>query len=61
MSYMDIALAVGKKARGISNPNPPVGAVLEKNGQVLSEGFTGIPGSPHAEVMAITAAGDGAE
>ena len=61
MSYMDIALAVGKKARGISSPNPPVGAVLEKNGQVLSEGFTGIPGSPHAEVMAITAAGDGAE
>jgi len=59
MSYMDIALTVGKKARGISSPNPPVGAVLVKNEQVISEGFTGRPGSPHAEVMAITSAGDG--
>ena len=61
MSYMDIALTVGKKARGISNPNPPVGAVLVKNEQVIAEGFTGRPGSPHAEVMAITSAGDGAK
>ena len=59
MSYMGIALTVGKKARGISSPNPPVGAVLVKNEQVISEGFTGRPGSPHAEVMAITSAGDG--
>ena len=61
MSYMDIALTVGKKARGISSPNPPVGAVLVKNEQVISEGFTGRPGSPHAEVMAITSAGGGAK
>ena len=58
---MDIALTVGKKARGISSPNPPVGAVLVKNEQVISEGFTGRPGSPHAEVMAITSAGGGAK
>ena len=58
MSYMDMAITAGKKARGLSNPNPPVGAVLVKDEQVLSEGFTGKPGSPHAEIMAISAAGD---
>ena len=58
MSYMDMAITAGRKARGLSNPNPPVGAVIVKGKQVLSEGFTGKPGSPHAEIMAISAAGD---
>ena len=49
MSYMDMAITAGKKARGISNPNPPVGAVIVKGDQVISEGFTRKPGSPHAE------------
>jgi len=57
MSYMDMAITAGKKARGISNPNPPVGAIIVKDEQVLSEGFTGRPGSPHAEIVAISAAG----
>ena len=52
MSYMDMAITAGRKARGLSNPNPPVGAVIVKGKQVLSEGFTGKPGSPHAEIMA---------
>jgi len=55
---MDMAIAAGKKARGISNPNPPVGAIIVKDGQVLSEGYTLSPGSPHAEIMAISTAGD---
>ncbi|MDC0035132.1 bifunctional diaminohydroxyphosphoribosylaminopyrimidine deaminase/5-amino-6-(5-phosphoribosylamino)uracil reductase RibD [Chloroflexi bacterium] len=58
MSYMGMAIAAGKKAKGISNPNPPVGAIVVKDEKVLSEGFTGKPGSPHAEVMAISSAGD---
>ena len=58
MSYMDMAITAGKKARGISNPNPPVGAVIVKGDQVISEGFTRKPGSPHAEIMAISAAGE---
>lgn len=58
MSYMDMAIDAGKKARGISNPNPPVGAIIVKDEQVLAKGFTGRPGSPHAEIMAISSAGD---
>ncbi|MBS20903.1 MAG: riboflavin biosynthesis protein RibD [Chloroflexi bacterium] len=57
MSYMDMAITAGKKAKGISNPNPPVGAIIVKDDKVLSEGFTGAPGSSHAEIMAILAAG----
>jgi len=39
-------------------PNPLVGAVLLKDGQVVGEGFHECCGGPHAEVMALEAAGD---
>ena len=55
---MQQALSAGKRARGVSNPNPAVGAVVVVDDVVVSEGWTGPPGEPHAEVHAINRAGD---
>jgi len=58
LSYMRRALDLSNKALGISNPNPPVGAVVVKDGMVVGEGFTGPPGTFHAEKEALNIAGD---
>ena len=47
------ALELAQRARGRTSPNPMVGAVVVKNGNVLGEGFHEELGSPHAEVNAI--------
>ncbi len=53
------ALAVAEAALGIPNPNPAVGAVvLGADGQVVGEGATAAIGGPHAEIVALSAAGD---
>lgn len=52
-------LAVGR-----TSPNPPVGAVVVRDGVVLGEGYTQPPGSAHAEVVALSQIGpeaDGAD
>ncbi len=41
------------RAIGTTYPNPPVGAVIVKNGEILSRGWTQPKGIPHAEVHAI--------
>lgn len=51
------AIALSQEARLDAPPNPWVGCVIEKNGQVIGEGFTQPPGSAHAEVMALRQAG----
>ena len=58
LSYMRRALDLSNKALGISNPNPPVGAVIVKHGTVVGEGFTGPPGTFHAEKEALKVAGN---
>ncbi|HEY9086485.1 MAG TPA: bifunctional diaminohydroxyphosphoribosylaminopyrimidine deaminase/5-amino-6-(5-phosphoribosylamino)uracil reductase RibD [Candidatus Tyrphobacter sp.] len=47
-------------ARGIGNtsPNPPVGAVIVRDGHVLGEGYHHRAGEPHAEVNALSQARD---
>ena len=57
MVYMQRALELAEEAVGISSPNPPVGAVLVKDGQIVGEGHTLPPGQAHAEIIAITQAG----
>lgn len=53
------ALVASESALGVSSPNPPVGAViLDATGAVAGVGHTQPPGGPHAEVMALRAAGD---
>jgi diaminohydroxyphosphoribosylaminopyrimidine deaminase/5-amino-6-(5-phosphoribosylamino)uracil reductase len=59
--YMKIALSLAKRGRGKVSPNPLVGAVLVKNGQIVGKGFHRRAGEPHAEVNALHDAGDKAE
>ncbi|MDA9556662.1 bifunctional diaminohydroxyphosphoribosylaminopyrimidine deaminase/5-amino-6-(5-phosphoribosylamino)uracil reductase RibD [Vibrio sp.] len=53
--YMLRALHISKKALPDCVPNPPVGCVLVKNGEVVSEGVTQTIGGNHAEVQALNA------
>jgi diaminohydroxyphosphoribosylaminopyrimidine deaminase/5-amino-6-(5-phosphoribosylamino)uracil reductase len=55
--YMDQALKIAFGRMGNTSPNPPVGAVIVKNGAVVSSGGTGPYGTSHAEAAAISAAG----
>src|SRR3954464_11788152 len=43
------ALELAEGGRGRVSPNPMVGAVVVKDGEVLGEGFHGVYGGPHAE------------
>ncbi|SDU44235.1 diaminohydroxyphosphoribosylaminopyrimidine deaminase [Stappia sp. ES.058] len=54
---MKRALALGAAARGTTAPNPAIGCVIAKNDRILGEGATQPGGRPHAEAMALAAAG----
>jgi diaminohydroxyphosphoribosylaminopyrimidine deaminase/5-amino-6-(5-phosphoribosylamino)uracil reductase len=54
------AAALAERARRRSAPNPWVGCVIERDGVVVGVGATDPPGGPHAEVVALRAAGDAA-
>lgn len=47
------ALAEAQKALYLANPNPRVGCVIVKEGQVIGRGYTQRVGGPHAEVQAL--------
>jgi diaminohydroxyphosphoribosylaminopyrimidine deaminase / 5-amino-6-(5-phosphoribosylamino)uracil reductase len=51
------AIELAEQGRGRVSPNPLVGAVIARNGDVIAEGFHRELGAPHAEVEAINAAG----
>lgn len=51
--FMSEALAQAQNALYLSNPNPRVGCVIVKEGQVIGRGFTQKVGGPHAEVQAL--------
>ncbi|HSH76930.1 MAG TPA: bifunctional diaminohydroxyphosphoribosylaminopyrimidine deaminase/5-amino-6-(5-phosphoribosylamino)uracil reductase RibD [Herpetosiphonaceae bacterium] len=55
--WMRAALAIARRAEGRTTPNPPVGAVVVKEEMLLGSGWTQPPGGPHAEVVALSAAG----
>ncbi len=54
---MALALDEARRARGTTSPNPAVGAVLVRDGRVIARGYTRPPGGPHAEIVALQAAG----
>jgi len=58
MDYMKQALSLAKLAVGQVSPNPAVGAVVVKDGEVVGQGYTQPPGSWHAEVTALNQAGE---
>jgi diaminohydroxyphosphoribosylaminopyrimidine deaminase/5-amino-6-(5-phosphoribosylamino)uracil reductase len=52
------AIELANQGLGRVNPNPVVGAVVVRDGEVLGEGWHDVFGGPHAEVNAIAACGD---
>lgn len=58
--YMNIALNLARTVSGQTSPNPPVGSVVVKDGEVLGFGAHLKAGEAHAEVHALNMAGDNA-
>jgi diaminohydroxyphosphoribosylaminopyrimidine deaminase / 5-amino-6-(5-phosphoribosylamino)uracil reductase len=58
--WMEAALNLGERSLGLAAPNPSVGAILLKEGAVVGRGTTAPGGRPHAERIAIAAAGEAA-
>ena len=56
--YMERALTLAERGRGRTSPNPMVGCLVIRNGEVLGEGYHEHAGAAHAEVNALRAAGD---
>ncbi len=56
--FMKRALTLAKRAEGFTRPNPMVGAVIVKDGQIIGEGFHHQAGMPHAEIEALRMAGE---
>jgi diaminohydroxyphosphoribosylaminopyrimidine deaminase / 5-amino-6-(5-phosphoribosylamino)uracil reductase len=54
---MERALELAERGRGTTHPNPIVGAVVVADDQVVGEGWHERKGGPHAEVVALEAAG----
>ncbi len=50
--YMSIALSLAKRAEGMTSPNPHVGAVLVRDGEIIGKGYHKKAGLPHAEIEA---------
>lgn len=58
--WLAAAASLAAHARPLSRPNPAVGAIIIKDGKVISHGWTQAGGRPHAEAMALQAAGEAA-
>jgi diaminohydroxyphosphoribosylaminopyrimidine deaminase / 5-amino-6-(5-phosphoribosylamino)uracil reductase len=55
---LERALELAERGRGTTRPNPVVGAVVVRDGRVVGEGWHERKGGPHAEVVALRAAGE---
>jgi diaminohydroxyphosphoribosylaminopyrimidine deaminase/5-amino-6-(5-phosphoribosylamino)uracil reductase len=55
---LERALELAERGRGTTHPNPVVGAVVARDGEVVGEGWHERKGGPHAEVIALEAAGE---
>lgn len=58
VTYMKIALTLAKQGRGLTGPNPMVGAIVVKDGEVVGQGYHQKAGEAHAEIVALKQAGD---
>lgn len=61
IEYMKEALALAKLGLGYTAPNPAVGCVIVKDGEIVGREYHHKAGTPHAEVWALREAGDKAE
>lgn len=59
-AHMRAALSLARRNLGLVWPNPSVGCVVVRDGQVLGRGVTAPGGRPHGEPQALAQAGEGA-
>ena len=59
--WMQQAIALARNGLYSTKPNPNVGCVIVKDGQLIGEGYHPKAGQPHAEVFALRQAGDNAK
>jgi diaminohydroxyphosphoribosylaminopyrimidine deaminase/5-amino-6-(5-phosphoribosylamino)uracil reductase len=55
---MEHALALARKGAGLASPNPMVGCVIVREGQIVGEGFHQYEWRDHAEILALKSAGE---
>jgi len=55
---MEHALALARKGIGLTSPNPHVGCVIVRDGQIVGEGFHQYEWRDHAEIVALKSAGE---
>src|SRR5205814_6385402 len=55
---MQYALALARKGTGLASPNPMVGCVIVREGQIVGEGFHQYEWRDHAEIVALKTAGE---
>ncbi len=60
LAWMRVALDLASRAEGRTSPNPMVGAVLVRDGRLVGQGWHERAGAPHAETVALAAAGGAA-
>jgi len=53
---LERAIALAERGRGLTSPNPLVGAVVVREGRVVGEGFHAAAGQDHAEIVAMKSA-----
>ena len=56
--FLELALELAERGRGTTHSNPVVGAVVVHDGDVVGEGWHELKGGPHAEIVALDAAGE---
>jgi len=56
--FVQHALALARKGIGLASPNPLVGCVIVRNGEIVGEGFHQYDRRDHAEVIALKSAGE---
>lgn len=60
-TFMQRALALAEHGKFTASPNPMVGCVVVKDGEIIAEGFHEKSGCEHAEIVALNIAGEGAK
>jgi diaminohydroxyphosphoribosylaminopyrimidine deaminase / 5-amino-6-(5-phosphoribosylamino)uracil reductase len=56
--FLEHALELAERGRGTTHPNPVVGAIVVRDGEVVGEGWHERKGGPHGEIVALEAAGE---
>jgi diaminohydroxyphosphoribosylaminopyrimidine deaminase/5-amino-6-(5-phosphoribosylamino)uracil reductase len=55
--FMEHALELARRGAGLASPNPMVGCILVREGQIVGEGFHQYEKRDHAEIVALKSAG----